>query len=139
MPEMCKYCGEREVYVKSSGLCSACYQRLRRNGTLDRKRRFIGADEKCSFCGKGPVQSLGLCYNCYARQRRNGTPDYKRNQPREYGTEIIAALKKRYPKFSKVALCMIRNPEYGVDLSRDAKNFLKKLEEGNDNKTKTAV
>jgi len=34
-------------------------------------------------------------------------------------------MKKRYPKFSKVTLCMIRNREYGVDLSKEAKQFLK--------------
>ena len=34
-------------------------------------------------------------------------------------------MKKQYPKFSKVTLCMIRNKEYGVDLSKEAKQLLK--------------
>lgn len=62
---------------------------------------------------------------CYQRQRRNGCLEYKQYRPREYSKDIIDVMKKRYPKFSKVALCMIRNREYGVDLSKEAKQFLK--------------
>lgn len=85
--------------------------------------------EKCSFCGKRPAYTKGLCMACYRRQRRYGTLAYKRDRPREYGKEVVDILKKHYPKFSKVQLCMIRNPEYGVDLSKEAKKYLKSLGE----------
>lgn len=39
--------------------------------------------------------------------------------------EIIRVLSERYPKFSKIQLCMIRNPEYGVCLAPEAKKLLK--------------
>lgn len=62
---------------------------------------------------------------CYQRKRRYGVLEYKKDRPREYSKEIIDVVRKRYPKFSKVALCMIRNPQYGVDLSDEAKKYLK--------------
>lgn len=40
--------------------------------------------------------------------------------------EIISLMQTRFPKFSKVQLCMIRNPEYGVDFSAAAKRLLNK-------------
>ena len=35
-------------------------------------------------------------------------------------------MKTQFPKFSKVTLCMINNPEYGVDYSAAAKRLLRK-------------
>jgi hypothetical protein len=84
--------------------------------------------EQCNYCGKRPIFAKGLCQACYMRKRRTGYLEYKRDRPRKYSKEVISILKKRYPKFSKVALCMIRNPEYGVDLSDNAKKYLKEAE-----------
>lgn len=84
----------------------------------------------CYYCGERTAVAKGLCMPCYQRQRRNGHLEYKRDCPRAYSTDVLDALKEKFPKFSKVALCMVRNPQYGVDLSRDAKRFLKSLEEG---------
>lgn len=81
----------------------------------------------CAYCGKKTAYAKGLCMACYQRQRRNGTLAYKRDRQRKYGNDVVGILKKRYPKFSKVALCMIRNPEYGVDLSADAKRLLRMM------------
>ena len=86
----------------------------------------------CYYCGERPAVARGLCMRCYQRRRRNGHLEYKRDRPRDYSTDVLEALKVRFPKFSKVALCMVRNPQYGVDLSRDAKRYLKSLE-GNEN------
>ena len=87
----------------------------------------------CSYCRKKPVHTKGLCMACYQRQRRTGHLEYKRDCPRDYSTDLLEALKVRFPKFSKVALCMVRNPQYGVDLSKEAKKYLKALEgNGND-------
>lgn len=91
----------------------------------------MGKADKCTFCGKVGTVAHGLCAACNQRRRRYGSVEYKRNRPRDYSKDVIGVLKKRYPKFSKIALCMIRNPEYGVDLSVDAKKFLKEMEAGN--------
>ena len=85
---------------------------------------------KCYYCGERPAVARGLCMRCYQRRRRNGHLEYKRDCPRAYSTDVLDALKEKFPKFSKVALCMVRNPQYGVDLSKDAKRYLKSLEEG---------
>jgi hypothetical protein len=66
---------------------------------------------------------------CYQRQRRYGQVEYKQDRQRAYSTDVLDALKEKFPKFSKVALCMVRNPQYGVDLSKEAKKYLKLLEE----------
>jgi len=84
---------------------------------------------KCYYCGERTAVARGLCMRCYQRQRRNGHLEYKRDCPRVYSTDVLDALKEKFPKFSKVALCMVRNPQYGVDLSADAKRFLKSLED----------
>ena len=84
---------------------------------------------KCYYCGERPAVAKGLCMACYQRRRRNGHLEYKRGAPRAYSTDVLDALKGKFPKFSKVALCMVRNPQYGVDLSADAKRYLKSLEE----------
>ena len=86
-------------------------------------------NDLCEYCGKRPVHTKGLCMACYQRRRRNGHLEYKRDAPRAYSTDVLDALKEKFPKFSKVALCMVRNPQYGVDLSADAKRYLKSLEE----------
>lgn len=83
----------------------------------------------CSYCKKKPVFAKGLCMACYQRQRRTGHLEYKQDRPRDYSTDILETLKARFPKFSKAALCMVRNPQYGVDLSKEAKEYLKLLEE----------
>ena len=89
-------------------------------------------NELCEYCGERAAVSKGLCMACYQRRRRYGKLEYKRDRPRAYSTDILDALKEKFPKFSKVALCMIRNPQYGVDLSNEAKRYLKALE-GNAN------
>ena len=40
-------------------------------------------------------------------------------------SEIIKILSDQYPKFSKVQLCMVRNPEYGIQLNPEAERKLK--------------
>jgi hypothetical protein len=44
------------------------------------------------------------------------------------GKETVELLQQHFPKFTKVALCMVRNPEYGVTLSPKAKRILDKAE-----------
>jgi predicted DNA binding CopG/RHH family protein len=39
--------------------------------------------------------------------------------------DIVAALSAHYPKFSKVQVCMIRNPEYGIRLTAKGERILK--------------
>lgn len=91
----------------------------------------MGKTDECRYCGQKPTVAHGLCPACYQRLRRYGSVAYKKDRPRDYSKDVIGVLKKRYPKFSKIALCMIRNPEYGVDLSPDAKKFLKEMGAGN--------
>lgn len=88
----------------------------------------MGKADKCRFCGKVGTVCHGLCAACNQRMRRYGSLEYKKDRPRKYSNDIIDVMKKRYPKFSKVALCMIRNREYGVDLSVEAKRYLKAME-----------
>lgn len=42
------------------------------------------------------------------------------------GKETVELLQQHFPKFTKVALCMVRNPEYGVTFSPKAKRILNK-------------
>lgn len=42
------------------------------------------------------------------------------------GKETVELLQQHFPKFTKVALCMVRNPEYGVTFSPKAKAILNK-------------
>lgn len=44
------------------------------------------------------------------------------------GKETVDLLQQYFPKFTKVALCMVRNPEYGVTFSPKAKRILDKAE-----------
>ena len=39
--------------------------------------------------------------------------------------QIVACLRTAFPKFSRSTLCMVRNPEYGCVLSKDAEKLLK--------------
>lgn len=41
--------------------------------------------------------------------------------------EIIATLRTKFPKFSKVTLCMVRNPAYGCALSEEAARTLQEI------------
>jgi hypothetical protein len=60
----CSFCGAEKVLAR--GYCSACYTRLRRNGSLDKTN--IPNTGKCSECGQ-PVMAKGLCSLHYARQQ----------------------------------------------------------------------
>ena len=40
--------------------------------------------------------------------------------------EIIDKLNTKFPKFSRIQMCMIRNPEYGVQMSTAAKRYMVK-------------
>lgn len=40
--------------------------------------------------------------------------------------EIVELMQTQFPKFSKITLCMVRNPQYGVDYSAAAKRLLNK-------------
>ena len=40
-------------------------------------------------------------------------------------SQIIACLNQAFPKFNRVALCYVRNPEYGCALSKEAEKLLK--------------
>ena len=55
------------------------------------------------------------------------------------GAEIVALMQTKFPKFSKVQLCMIRNPEYGVDFSAAAKRLLRKKETREKRKTQKKI
>ena len=41
-------------------------------------------------------------------------------------TETVELMQTQFPKFSRVAYCMVKNPEYGVDYSAAAKRLLNK-------------
>ena len=43
---------------------------------------------------------------------------------RQESRELVELMRTQFPKFSKIALCMVRNPEYGVDFSAAAKKLL---------------
>ena len=47
-----------------------------------------------------------------------------------YPTSVTMTLKQRFPKFSKIQLAMVNNPEYGVDISLEAKNWLNHAKNG---------
>jgi len=132
----CYYCGAEKVYAQ--GLCVACYHRNRRNGTPERKttktRKRNPPSEK--------VKAILADYNKTMNQTETAkrfhlsrqyvnyiVNHYGVSEYRQYSTDVLDALKEKFPKFSKVALCMVRNPQYGVDLSADAKRYLKSLEE----------
>ena len=38
--------------------------------------------------------------------------------------DLTRKIQEKFPKFSKVTMCMIANPEYGVDFSEEAKVYL---------------
>ena len=40
------------------------------------------------------------------------------------GAPTVERMREKFPKFSKVALCMVNNPEYGIDFSEEAKRHL---------------
>lgn len=60
----CSYCGSDKLFAR--GYCSKCYNRLRRNGSVERKN--IPNNGKCSECEQ-PVLARGLCNLHYARQQ----------------------------------------------------------------------
>lgn len=60
----CSHCGSDKVI--SRGYCSACYTRLRRSGSLERKN--VPNTGKCFECDQ-PVMAKGLCSLHYSRQR----------------------------------------------------------------------
>lgn len=41
--------------------------------------------------------------------------------------EIVEAMRTKFPKFSRVVLCMARNPAYGCVLSEDAARTLQEI------------
>lgn len=132
----CYYCGAEKVYAK--GLCVACYHRSRRNGTPERKT----AKTRKRNPPSDKVKAILADYNKTMNQAETAkrfhlshqyvnyiVNRYGGSEYRQYSTDVLDALKEKFPKFSKVALCMVRNPQYGVDLSKDAKRFLKSLED----------
>ena len=46
---------------------------------------------------------------------------------KKYPTETTKLLQEAFPKFSKICLSMANNPEYGVDISPDAKLWLNRM------------
>lgn len=44
---------------------------------------------------------------------------------RKEASEVIKTVSEKYPKFTKIQLCMIRNPEYGLRLAPEAERLLK--------------
>ena len=51
---------------------------------------------------------------------------YRTDMTRQESRELVDLMRTQFPKFSKVTLCMIRNPEYGVDFSAKAKKLIEK-------------
>ena len=54
---------------------------------------------------------------------------------KKYPTSTVKELQSKFPKFSKVTLCMVNNPEYGVDISKEGKRWLNQQK----NKSKTKM
>lgn len=44
-------------------------------------------------------------------------------QERAEAAESIRRIREKFPQFSKIALCMIRNPDYGVEASQELVAF----------------
>ena len=42
-----------------------------------------------------------------------------------YTDQVVEALQKQFPKFTRVQMSLIRNPAYGLQLSAEAKEVLK--------------
>ena len=72
----CRDCGETRPTF-GLGLCTACYSRHRRAGTLAQWRRDsrpARAEAPCACCGEaGPIVGRGLIRRCYNRRRKDGT------------------------------------------------------------------
>ena len=50
----------------------------------------------------------------------------KPGRPRDkYQEQVYAALHEKYPKFGRVQLCMVRNPEYGLQMASGALSILR--------------
>lgn len=48
----------------------------------------------------------------------------KKTDPKD-SVEIVRLISEKFPKFSKIQLCMLRNPEYGVRLVPEAERLLR--------------
>lgn len=46
-------------------------------------------------------------------------------QKDKYQEQVYAALREKYPKFGKVQMCMVRNPEYGLQMASGALSILR--------------
>lgn len=50
----------------------------------------------------------------------------KHGRPRDkYLEQVYDALHEKYPKFGRVQLCMVRNPEYGLQMASGALSVLR--------------
>lgn len=81
----CLSCGAKVKGVYTKGLCHACYQRLRRNGTVEYKRKRNDPDNpltkpnlvQCYWCMVESSKCVkGLCPACYHRKWRTGKLEY---------------------------------------------------------------
>jgi len=72
----CGFCGvEKKIVAK--GLCNSCYQRYRKNGTLE----YVKVSKICSVDGcENLVQAHNLCQMHYARWRRHNSIEQTRGK-----------------------------------------------------------
>ena len=49
---------------------------------------------------------------------------------KRYPSDTVKLLSTEFPKFSKITLCYVNNPEYGVDISPEAKRWFNRMKFG---------
>lgn len=47
------------------------------------------------------------------------------DKTKKYSAGVTRLLSEKFPKFTRIQLCMVNNPEYGLDLSAQAKRYLR--------------
>jgi len=83
--EECGYCKRKVYHLVAKGLCSACYNRDRRNGTpgyQDRSRKPCSIED----CQELSV-AQGLCEKHYRRLKRRGVVNSERYEKWGHGTD----------------------------------------------------
>lgn len=95
----CAECGTTERGHVSKGLCTTCYDRLRRTGTSEPEKaceRWSRDHDSCTECGKTAVahSARGLCRNCASEAWRRENPEKVRESNRRYWRGLSADRKR---------------------------------------------
>lgn len=63
----------------------------------------------------------------------------KSKTQKKYPSETVKLLQNKFPKFNRIALCYVNNPEYGVDISAEGKRLLNRAKNKEKPKPKSKV